>query len=118
MIPRTSMQYEMRLNQHAFNKIKDGSKTIEVRLNDERRRLLKPGDHIRFANRDNEAESINIEIVDLYATETFDELFDLFPAEDFGGSDKVELLNNIYTHYSYENEQKYGVLGIKIKLLL
>ena len=41
----------MHLDNYYFEKIKAGTKTIEVRLNDEKRRELKVGDIITFDNR-------------------------------------------------------------------
>lgn len=41
----------MRLHNSPFKLIKNGTKTIELRLNDEKRKLIKVGDIIRFTNR-------------------------------------------------------------------
>ena len=35
------MKHEMKLNNGPFERIKNGTKTIELRLNDEKRQLLK-----------------------------------------------------------------------------
>lgn len=43
--------YEMRLHNAPFELIKNGTKTIEIRLNDEKRSLIKEGDIIEFENR-------------------------------------------------------------------
>lgn len=43
--------HNMNLNNDPFNRIKDGIKTIELRLNDEKRQLLKEKDLIEFTNR-------------------------------------------------------------------
>ena len=43
------MRYEMRLNKLPFGQIVDGKKTIEVRLNDAKRKLLAVGDEILFS---------------------------------------------------------------------
>ena len=44
------MKHEMKLNNKPFEKIKKGTKTIELRLNDEKRQLLKVNDYIEFNN--------------------------------------------------------------------
>ena len=46
------MVHEMRLNDEPFQAIKDGTKTIEMRLYDEKRRMIQVGDVIRFTNRE------------------------------------------------------------------
>ena len=38
------MKHRMNLNNNPFNLIKNGTKTIELRLNDEKRQLLKEKD--------------------------------------------------------------------------
>jgi len=43
--------HNMNLNNGPFSRIKDGTKTIELRLNDEKRQLLKENDFIEFTNR-------------------------------------------------------------------
>jgi ASC-1-like (ASCH) protein len=48
------MKHEMKLNVEPFNKIKSGKKTIELRLNDEKRQLVKIKDLIEFTNRETE----------------------------------------------------------------
>ncbi len=45
------MKHNMNLNDSPFNRIKNGTKTIELRLNDEKRQLLKENDFIEFINR-------------------------------------------------------------------
>ena len=44
------MDHQMKLNPVPFENIKIGSKDIEMRLNDEKRKLVKVGDYIRFTN--------------------------------------------------------------------
>ena len=56
------MKYEMKLNNGPFKKIKDGTKTIELRLNDEKRQLLKEKDLIEFTNRET-LEQMLVEII-------------------------------------------------------
>lgn len=55
------MKHNMNLNNRPFKSIKEGTKTIELRLNDKKRSLLKVGDEIEFTNRDiNEKLSVDI----------------------------------------------------------
>ena len=44
------MKHEMKLNDSPFNKIKNGTKTMELRLYDEKRRRLREKDYIEFTN--------------------------------------------------------------------
>jgi ASC-1-like (ASCH) protein len=45
------MKHEMRLHDGPFKLIKAGSKTIELRLYDEKRQEIKVGDEIEFTSR-------------------------------------------------------------------
>jgi ASC-1-like (ASCH) protein len=43
------MLHQMKLQPNPFEQIKNGSKTLELRLNDEKRQLIKVGDEIEFS---------------------------------------------------------------------
>ena len=106
----------MKLNDEPFNRIKEGKKTIEMRLYDEKRSLISVGDIIEFTNRKTN-EIIETIVVDIYKFENFDELFKNFTKEELGyleneKSDPTDMLK----YYSKEEQKNYGVVGIKIKL--
>ncbi len=107
----------MSLQSEPFEKIRDGKKTIELRLFDEKRKTIQLGDSIEFQKQPEKQETIRAEVVALLRYKTFSELFDDFPIEDFGDTDRISLLENVHTFYTPEQEQKETVLGIKIKLL-
>ncbi len=107
----------MRLAVEYFNKIRNGTKTVECRLYDEKRKALKVGDIIEFVNTKNEDEKIKSEITALYKFPNFSELVDYFPVTILGGKNKKQFLSVLKKFYSNENEKKYGVVGIEIKLI-
>ncbi|HEX7542589.1 MAG TPA: ASCH domain-containing protein [Patescibacteria group bacterium] len=111
------MVYKMQLATEYFNKIRNGTKTIECRLYDEKRELLKVGDAIEFTNTENEEEKIKSEIVALHNFPNFSELLDYFPITILGGENKEQFLSILKKFYSNEDEKKYGVVGIEIKLI-
>ena len=109
------MKYEMNLNNEPFNRIKDGTKTIELRLYDEKRQLLKEQDLIEFTNRET-LEKILTRIEKLYRFSSFDELYKHFDKISLGyDNDEVANPSDMEKYYSKEEQEKYGVLGIKIK---
>lgn len=108
--------HHMHLNTLPFNLIKKEIQQIEVRLNDEKRKKLKVGDQIEFTSRDSKEEKFRVEIIDLIKKDSFDELYSLYTPEIFGGKDKEDLITSVYKYYSKEDEKKYGVLGIKVRL--
>ena len=108
----------MDLQPEPFEKIRSGKKTIELRLFDEKRRAIQLGDIIEFQRQPEEHETVRTEVVALLRYKTVSELFDDFPIEDFGGTDKASLLEGVHRFYTPEREQKETILGIKIKLLV
>ncbi len=109
------MKHEMKLNNWPFERIKNGKKTIELRLNDEKRQLLKIKDLIEFTNRTNN-EKMLVEIEDLYHYSSFEELYKNIDKVSMGYDEKdIADPKDMEEYYSKEEQKKYGVLGIKIK---
>lgn len=108
----------MKLLDEPFELMRSGRKKIEVRLNDEKRKRLKPGDGLIFTRESNPTEFIRARVVGVKAFGTFDELYHAFPTEAFGYTDKTpdELARAIYEIYSREDCERYGALAIKIKV--
>jgi ASC-1-like (ASCH) protein len=107
----------MRLRAKYFDNILNGTKRIEIRLNDEKRRLIKIGDTITFYKMPEEKESITVKVVDLLHYKSFKDLlndYDISIVADENDT-KDNLLKILGEFYSKEEENKYGVLGIKIK---
>ena len=109
--------HEMRLNNEPFEKIKNGSKKIELRLNDEKRRLVKIGDIIEFTNLSNN-DKLRVKVTNLYRFDSFKELFNNIDNTLFGHKDNNKDNYKVMSkYYSKEEEKKYGVLGIEIELI-
>ena len=110
------MEYKMRLHNDPFIKIKNGTKTVELRLNDEKRSILKIGDTIEFTNRSTD-EKIVVDIIDLKKYKSFEELYKYFDKIEMGyNEDDVVDPKDMEEYYSIEEQEKYGVSGIIIKL--
>ena len=69
------MIHKMKLNESPFERIKNGTKTIEFRLYDEKRKQIEIGDKIEFLKLPELQEKILVEVLDLYKEETFENLF-------------------------------------------
>lgn len=109
------MKHEMKLNNEPFNLIKLGTKIIELRLNDEKRSILKINDIIEFTNITTKEKLITY-IEDLYRYDSFEELYKHFDKIDMGYSINEEANpKDMEKYYSKEEENKYGVVGIKIR---
>lgn len=108
------MLHQMKLNKEPFERIKNGTKTIEFRLYDEKRRKVKIGDKIEFSKLPDLQEKILVDVLDLYTEPSFEELFEKLYEDKELAKQKA---NAMYEIYSPKNEKKYGVVGIKIKLV-
>ena len=112
--------HQMKLNPDPFLKIANGTKTIELRLNDDKRRLIKVGDYIEFTNVENGEKKIQVKVVNLHRFKSFEELYSVLPLDKCGYSTQ-ELNTAVYTdmekYYTKEDQNKYGVLGVEIVLI-
>ena len=107
--------HEMRLHNEPFVLIKNGTKTIELRLNDEKRRQIKVGDIITFTNRSNN-EQISTVVINLHKYDSFEELYKHFDKVEMGyAEDEPAESKDMEVYYSKEEQDKYGVLGIEIR---
>lgn len=106
----------MKLAKEPFDKIVNGEKVIESRLFDEKRQLINIGDVIEFSQNDDSAKVARTKVKALYRYDSFENLFTDFPPEYFGGDSKEFLLEEISRFYPKEEQEKYGVVGIKIEI--
>ena len=106
------MLYRMKLQNEPFKQIKKEIKKIEIRLNDEKRKIFEINDYIEFTNITT-LEIMFVKITNLYHFESFEKLFNNFDNSILGCGSYEEM----YKYYSREEEKKYGVLGIEIKVL-
>ena len=110
----------MRLDPEPFAMIERGQKTIELRLYDEKRRAIKIGDVIRFANTADETETLYCRVEKLHVFRSFADLYRALPLTVCGytsetvKSAKPEDMN---AYYAPEQQKRYGVVGIAVTLL-
>ena len=107
------MLHKMKLNESPFERIKNGTKTIEFRLFDEKRQQIKVGDQIEFSKLPDLQEKLLVDVVELYRDDTFENLFRKLYDDEEEIARKTKAM---YEIYSLEKEQQYGILGIKIKI--
>lgn len=111
--------YNMKLLPQYFNYIKNGTKRLELRLNDEKRKNIKINDIIIFEKVDKDTEYLHTKVKNIYKYKNFNELianFDITLLADQSIT-KEELLQKLNEIYSSEEQLKYGVLAIEIKLI-
>lgn len=103
----------MKLQESPFERIKNGTKTVEFRLYDEKRSKIKIGDQIEFSKLPDLQETILVDVLDLYREDTFENLF----KKIFTDEDEIKKKTaSMYQYYSPDDEKQYGIVGIKISL--
>ena len=110
------MTHNMKLNAEPFERIKNGSKAIELRLYDEKRRKIKVGDMICFKSKTDKLTAI---VKSLHIFNNFEELYDALQLVKCGYSaDEIATASpeDMLEYYSKEQIEKYGVVGIEIEI--
>ncbi len=113
------MEHLMRLNSKPFEMIKSGQKDIELRLYDEKRAKIKPGDRIKFINTENGSHLL-CEVTRIHRFSSFAELYKNLPLLRCGYTNE-DILNadakDMDEYYTPDEQEKYGVVGIELNLL-
>lgn len=112
------MIHEMRLNNEPFNKIKEGTKTVELRLLDEKRKTLRVEDKIIFTNRANN-EKIDVLVTNLFKADSFEPIYEKYSkvAMGYNKEDNAKP-EDMEEYYSKEEIKKYGCIAIEIEKVL
>lgn len=107
------MHHEMRLHQEPYDMIKKNVKTIEYRLNDEKRRQIKIGDTITFYKRPLEKEYLTVKVIDIKHYKDLLEMYTATFERDFKDtySSPEEVVKDT-PYYTKDEVQKYGCIAI------
>lgn len=98
---------------------KEGTKTIELRLFDEKRRKIQIGGIIEFSNTET-GEKIGAKVSAQYVFDSFESLYKELSLLECGYTEadiETASPDDMNVYYSKDNQQKYGVVGIRIALL-
>lgn len=110
------MEYNMHLNHVSFDKVVNGNKTIELRLNDEKRSKINVGDIITFKNRSTD-DTVSVIVTNVHHYDNFEELYRHTDKLKIGYSEEdIASPADMNTIYSNEQQMKYGVVAIEFKL--
>ena len=114
------MTHYMNLHQQPFSMIASGKKTIELRLLDEKRRLISVGDTLVFKNTKDESDILTCAVKALHIFPNFEELYQALPLDKCGYlPEELETASykDMELYYSAEKQKSYGVVGIEIELI-
>lgn len=113
------MKHYMNLCTEPFEMIRSGKKTIELRLNDEKRKAISVGDTIVFTNTQDNSRQISATVTALHKFKNFAELYNKLPLLKCGYTEKdidSAKPEDMNVYYSKELEEKYGALGIELSV--
>ena len=112
------MKIAMSLQKEPFEMIKNGKKIYELRLLDEKRKLVKIGDEIEFY-----CQALNQKltalVVDILVFSNFAELYATLSPLEIGYTEqtsKTARPEDMLYYYSKEEQERFGVVAIKIKI--
>ena len=108
----------MNLNDTPFQLVENKQKTIEMRLNDEKRQLIQVGDQILFTNTKTNKQLICL-VEEVFHYDNFEDLYQNHDKIELGYlEDEVSDPSDMLEYYSKEQIEKYHVVGIKIRKLM
>ncbi len=114
------MTHYMNLHSKPFENIKNKLKTIELRLNDEKRSLINIGDIIVFSKTSNDSEKITTKVIRIHKFSSFTELYNALPLDQCGylpHEIPTASPEDMNVYYSIEKQKQYGVVGIEIQVI-
>lgn len=113
------MEMYAHLDSDIFDVVVNGTKHIEARINDEKRRNLHVGDKLIFLRRPDEVDRVETIIEDLVYYDSFKDMVQDYSIDELylAGYSKEDYLNLLRRFYTDMDQQKYGVVAIKFKKL-
>ncbi len=112
------MKHTMNIAPVPFAMMESKQKTIELRLNDEKRQKIKVGDKIDFVNAEN-GNKLRAKVLGLSIFPSFEALYNALPLLECGYTEETlptASPKDMEFYYSPEEQKMYGVVGIKIEL--
>ena len=113
------MKHTMRLHAQPFEMIKNGEKTIELRLYDEKRKSICIGDEIEFIHSLDDSKRLYCSVVNVHVFSSFQELYKKLPLLKCGYTSNdvaVASYTDMEKYYTVEQQQAYGVVGIELAI--
>ncbi len=111
------MQHQMTVQTKYYNLLKDGIKTVELRLFDEKRQKIKIGDKITFSDASNSNDNFEAEVIELHRANTFNDLFEKIDLKTTGESDPLVMIGTLEKFYPNSKQLEHSVVGIEIEKL-
>lgn len=104
--------HNMTVKQPYFEYLRSGYKTIELRLYDSKRQLIRPGDEIIFSNGN---LSFSVKVKGLVRAENFESLFEIIDVKKTGLETEERAIDIMEQFYDKDAQAKFGVVGIVVE---
>jgi ASC-1-like (ASCH) protein len=113
------MEHEMKLQPQCFLNVKKGTKTVESRLLDQKRKAIHVGDIIVFQEVGNLSNSLSVKVTKLAKFKNFKELINNYSMTELMDAkmSKEDYLTLLNTFYTKEEEEKFNCVAISFKLI-
>ena len=106
------------LNPSPLQAFRQGNKSVELRLFDEKRRQLKLGDLIRFKSTENPNDTLLVQVVGLTRFPSFKEVYAAYRPEEIGyPAGSRPDYHDMEAYYSPERIAQYGAYAIAVRLV-
>ena len=111
--------FEFRLDPDIFEVVKNGTKRVEVRLYDEKRKKMNIGDELVFFKRPLEEEKLVTVITNLKRFKAIEELLSNYQMKDIyiDGTKKDDFIKLLGRFYSKEEQENYGIVAIEFEVV-
>ena len=112
------MLHELKLYGENFDRMEQGNKTREYRLYDEKRRLIKVGDTLKFIKLPDKDKFLYADVTGIEVFSNWYDCYDKYFEEDFKGRYKTtqDVVDDTYNggYYTKEDSDKYVCCCISI----
>lgn len=105
------MHHTLPIMKMPFRKLLDGSKTIDVRLYNDKYQKIRPNDIIEFDCRELN-DKATFWVKGFLVFESANTMAEVLPPEIFGYDNKEEVRVRLNRLFLYEDQHKYGLIGI------
>lgn len=112
------MEHRMFLTPQPMDMIKNREKSLELRLFDEKRQMVKVGDNITFISTQDENETLTVKVLGMNMYSSFEELYNHEDLLECGyTTDNIAEASpdDMAEYYSYEKQSMYGVVAIEVR---
>ena len=107
--------HKLNVKEKYYNMLKSGTKTIKLRLYDDKRKNIKIGNSIEFLNNSDADDKFTAQVINLHRASNFAELCKKIDCHDAGFATNNELLKVLKEFFSLNRQNELGIVGIEIQ---